>query len=312
MRRTLPLIAMFAGSLSAIAIAAPATTGPVAVIRYQPMGAALSPGRAVILGGRALTSAEIFNLKSRTFLPLTAEMTGPRYGGVATSLPNGNVLVAGGERNDTAEIFSSETHRFSLLPNKMTFPRGAPSASALADGRVLIVGGFDEKTRDSLRIEESAEVFDPRTGRFSVVRANLTEPRWGSASALLPNGNVLVVGGRNGQHAKRAEQTAEIFHPESERFTRLSAKMVMRRASPIAVPLSDGRILIASGHQGGRGWQPESVGVSAEVFSPKTNRFAVLHQTLRDPHVMGATAVALPDGVLIVGGAASGEILFGR
>jgi 2-octaprenyl-6-methoxyphenol hydroxylase len=65
----------------------------------------------------------------------------------------------------------------------MTAPRAAHTATALADGRVLLVGGMGGG-------EASAEVFDPKSGRFGRTGSPLVS-RVGHAAARLADGRVL-------------------------------------------------------------------------------------------------------------------------
>ena len=82
-------------------------------------------------------------------------------------LHDGRVLIAGG-RGDTvtatAELYDPKTKQFVPTGN-MQVARYKHTAGLLPDGRVLIAGGSDE--RDWNGALSSAEIYDPRTGRFT-------------------------------------------------------------------------------------------------------------------------------------------------
>lgn len=308
-------------SLAAVAIAVAATrtsdgwsvvpVGPIAQRRSAPTTAPL-PNGALIAGGLGGTmTAEVFNEKRRSFTALDASIVEPRFLGVAAPLPAGRVLIAGGGTNRGAEVFNPKTGRFSAASGEMGQVRIAAAASPLPRGRVLIVGGYDEHACVPAQVEQSAEVFDPKTGRFSRVPAMMQEPRWGAAAAPLPDGKVLIAGGSNHHTPRRAESSAEVFNPETGSFSRVPNTMSMGRVNSAAAVLRDGRVLIVSGHEGNGRSFSKRVALSAEVFDPRTDRFSRIGVTLNKPsgaaamapYIYGRLAVGLPNGnVLITGG----------
>jgi hypothetical protein len=113
-------------------------------------------------------------------------MTIARGNGSATLLGNGRVLVAGGGNYNAttiyAELYDPASGRWTLTA-RMTDYHG-PEAVLLQDGRVLLAGGG-----------YAGDVYSPATGTWTA-----TDPRFyglvgGAALALLPNGQVLSVGG---------------------------------------------------------------------------------------------------------------------
>src|SRR5205814_3734746 len=66
------------------------------------------------------------------------------------------------------------------------------TATLLRNGKVLIAGGYDEDFKNALN---SAELYDPATGRWSIT-GSLNRAGAGAGTAtLLPNGNVLLAWG---------------------------------------------------------------------------------------------------------------------
>lgn len=123
--------------------------------------------------------------------------------------------------------------------------------------------------------------------------------RFDHGAALLPNGQVLIVGGisRNGE----AQPTAELFDPASGRFSPAATPLVRRGWGVVAVPLRNRKVLVIGGSD------PSCTGClmdAAEIYDPVTGRFALTGKM--NAKRAGAHALLLPDGdVLIAGGEAN-------
>lgn len=86
-------------------------------------------------------------------------------------------------------------------------------------------------------------------------------PRWLAAAAPLPDGRVLVAGGRD---RSSYLSSAEIFDPATQNFSSAGiGSMGTPPLDAVAAPLPNGRVLVAGGSNG-------SVLSSAEVFVPAT------------------------------------------
>lgn len=163
-----------------------------------------------------------------------------------TLLEDGRVLVAGGNEGlmgstwSSALLYNASTKRF-IRTGSMTTARGGQSATLLRDGRVLIVGGLEGNgmVRAPTPLH-TAELYDPKTGRFTKVGSS---PRVGGCvgAALLPDGRVLLLGGSDAP-----SQIADAFDPETGRFLRTGSMTVARWCAPL-VTLLDGRVLVTSG-----------------------------------------------------------------
>jgi hypothetical protein len=103
---------------------------------------------------------------------------------------------------------------------------------------VLIAGGSDE--RDWNGNLNSAEIYDPRTGKFFPA-ASLNDSRFKlpDEAVQLPSGRLLVAGG-----SKRVE----VFDPRSGRFLLASGEMNDARHFMSETSLKDGRVLLAGGY----------------------------------------------------------------
>lgn len=138
--------------------------------------ALVAGGESAQLTGAALASAELFDLKTRTFSALP-DMHIERAAPAATRLNGKFVLITGGlnaagNANDTAEMFDL-VHKTFIPVGNMTVPRLAHMSALITGGRVLVVGGSSSNTVNAL---DSSEVFDPKTKAFTA-SGNMSDPR---------------------------------------------------------------------------------------------------------------------------------------
>ncbi len=228
----------------------------------------------------------------------------PRVNHAAVLLPNGTVLLAGGavhesdappgtadfHETDSAQIFDWATRK---IVNTGTMVRGRSNfvATSLADGTVLLAGGEISRSGKAVALAD-AEIYDPSTGRFSA-SGSMRDSRIGATAARLPDGRVLICGGRGGDN--RYLDSAEIYDPKTRTFSP-AGKMTAPRAAHRALALKDGRILVIGGFG--------SADSAAEVYDPAAASFrAVGNMTTRR---YGFGTALLGDGqVLVAGGAAT-------
>jgi hypothetical protein len=172
---------------------------------------------------------------------------------------------------------------------------GGGPAVLLRDGRVLVIGGSDTSGKPVA----SAQIYDPKTGRFSPTGSMVTAPPGGvSVATLLADGRVLVAGGSSGEPCGNGGcpgvATAEIYDPATGKFSP-TGSMTEPRWGCTGTLLPDGRVLIAGGIA------TNSPLTSAEIYDPATGKFSST-ASMSGGHSW-ATATLLPDGrVLIAGG----------
>ncbi len=201
-----------------------ANTGSLTEGRSSPTATLLLDGRVLVAGGSStgaspeathnLASAELYDPRSRSWT-VTASMLHPRLGHIATRLSDGRVLVAGGYDDNTsahsfatAEIYDANLGTWSAT-GSMNVPRGGAAATLLPDGRVLVTGGVSEGIDGP--IHASAEVFDPLVGTWTYTFP-MALARFRHAAVLMPDGTVMVVGGKD-TATDDALSSAEVYVP---------------------------------------------------------------------------------------------------
>ena len=173
-------------------------SGSLKTDRSRHTATLLPNGQVLVTGGHNIDSGsrkcldlvEIYAATTGTF----SQAGKTFFGGwevKATLLNNGKVLITEGTAG-LAEIFDSSTGTFSAT-GEMAVLRAEYTATLLPDGRVVIVGGFGPRGPGEVGMN-SAEVYDPEANRFTAI-ADMNEARFSHTATLLPNGQVLVVGG---------------------------------------------------------------------------------------------------------------------
>jgi len=271
-----------------------------------------------------------------------------REGATATVMPDGEVLVVGGTAPDggasqpTPERYDPAAGTWSLLGADMPVPLAAHTANLMPYGQLVVAGG---RTATS-----SVQTFGPvSTGTNGLAAAtwslapNMNTARADSASVLLGDGRLLVVGGALPDGGPTA--TAELLRFDAIQnqgapvsFGEPFASATGSNASPVLTGLVDGSVLaVGGGSQGQDAFlisggslastgalnQPGFSGTAtllrngevlaltssssvAELYDPTTHAWVNTGSLATGPRV-GPSAALLPDGtVLIAGGLIAG------
>lgn len=180
--------------------------GDTNVPRYKHTATILQSGQVLIAGGEtdptptgAYNVAELYNLASQTFTPVSVPMTTPREGQAAALLNNGQVLITGG--NDpatgplnTAELYDPTSDVFFVVTGTMTTSRISHVMTLLNGGQVLIVGGASGANGTALA---STETYNPVSQLFTAA-GSMASVRESQTDTLLNDGTVLICGGTDG------------------------------------------------------------------------------------------------------------------
>lgn len=225
----------------------------------------LADGKVLIAGGTDnktfIREAELFDPATNTFIS-AGKMHIARSVHTATVLNDGKILFAGGDSQDgqvtnTAEIYDPMSKQFTIQTGAMTTGRYKHDAVKVADGRVLIFGGSNE--RDWNGQFNSAEIFDPKSGKFTRT-GDMNFRRFKIAGTAVPlkDGRVFIGGGAS---------SAEVFDPKTERFTVVMSEFGTDLHYASATLLKDGRALVVGGYGNGN---PETGPISTDrvfIFS---------------------------------------------
>ncbi len=274
----------------------------------------LPSGEVLITGGFAggpveIPFVEVWNLPlgGASSVAGLAPMPMPAANHTATLLTNGNVLItggtAGGVPSSTGLVFAP------IIPGLYTigmfsapFPigeaRAGHTATLLPSGEVLLAGGLDAAAVTSTgRVVTAMVAFPPA----SVPPGNtMTVARMHHTATLLPNGKVLIAGGRPGAGCCLGPHASlELFDRATMLFTPLAAVMSTGRANHTATLLPNGKVLLAGG------LSPAGAGIgSADLFDPTTNTITPVPAglTARGDH----EATLLADGQVLLAGGING------
>jgi hypothetical protein len=204
----------------------------------------LADDDVLIAGGEerdneSLASAEIFHAKTLSFQP-TGSMHHARVSHTATLLKDGRVLVAGGYGDSvasSAELYDPKSGAFTETGSLGT-ARCKHTAGLLPDGRALIAGGSNSRGWDTSL--NSAEIYDPRTGKFTVASSmNDSRFKLPDEAVQLQDGKLLIAGG---------SREMEVFDPASGKFLVVAGQMNDKWHYLSETKLRDGRVLLAGGY----------------------------------------------------------------
>ena len=292
--------------------------GTMAQARSLATATVLQDGRVLVVAGfsrdtgdTGLASAELWDPATRAFTP-AGSLDRPRIGHAAALLNDGRVLIVGGEdlrigHQLPAEVWDPASGSFQEI-GSMPALRSGLTATTLLDGRVLIVGRdacLVPQRKDDIGLTRcpgasaSTVLWDP-SGTWQVGPSPLEERQWHTATRL-QDGRVLLVG--NESWSLDSPESAEVYDPATDAFTRVGEPLDYISGSQTATLLQDGRVLITGGDTSDPNGDPRYVGPlrTAETWDPATGQFS--RAGTMDIGRRAHQAVLLPDGrVLVVGG----------
>ena len=191
----------------------------------------------------------------------------------ATLLSDGKVLILS---EPAAEIYDPVTNSFSVTGSMVAVDEGgfwgkpteisARTATLMTNEKVLIAGGEPAYYDTGDFPLSRAELYDASTGTFTAT-SSMHAARSGHAATLLPDGTVLITGGRV-NNFYNATSLAELYSPASGTFS-AELNMTVSRGYHQATQLRDGRVLITGGlNSGSNSYPGYQTLASAELYTP--------------------------------------------
>lgn len=225
--------------------------------RWYPTATELGDGRVLLISGEinATTWAdtpEIYDPTANTWTLLsnvdTSQVHEPEYP-LSYLLPSGKVFT----------IVPSVGESFTLDPIAQTWTQtgGATlfngSAAMYLPGKILYTGGGTPLNSSTTPATTNAEIIDLTSGTPAWQSvASMNYARYTQTLTVLPDGNVLAVGGSNvmdDTSDSYAVLPAEEWNPTANTWTTLASMSVPRMYHSTALLMPDGRVLVAgSGH----------------------------------------------------------------
>jgi galactose oxidase len=256
--------------------------------RWYPTVTTLADGRIVTVAGRDSAAnevlvPEIWEGGKWVRLP-GASLRLPYYPFLFLA-PNGKVFYAGdrvqGRWLDVDATTTKGRGRWTTaasLKHLWAFNRDYGSAVMYETGKVLVVGGGGDPTRSTPDPKSATP-----TATAETIDLNLTGPTWRNTdpmrfarrhlnATILPDGQVLVTGGTSAGGFNTLAGTvraAEVWNPQTGRWTQLAANAVDRVYHSVSLLLPDGTVLHgASGDALAPGGAPYPARRSHEIYRP--------------------------------------------
>ena len=216
------------------------------------------PASVLLPNGRVVVAGVDLNVNNRTEIydPVANTWSlGAKAPGVAkfnaVMLPNGLALFA--PMSGKGGLYNYKTDSWSL-----TLPMNAGHDNVpfvpLPSGRVLMAGG--NGANQSLN---GAEVYDVKANAW-LAAASLGTKRSSYQAAVLPDGTVIAVGGREGDFMYLT--STEIYDEKTDKWS-AGPSMAVKRSSHAVVSLGGSKLLAVGGWNNGAGAL-----ASAELFAP--------------------------------------------
>jgi N-acetylneuraminic acid mutarotase len=253
------------GIFSAVEIFDPGTgnwteTNPMLAPRAFFDAVVLANGKVLAAGGLfAGTTTELFDPPTHGW-SASGSLAQPRAYGHMTLLDNGKVLMAGGNdySNGTfiaqSELYDPAAGTWSAT-GSLNIPRINFVQVKLADGRVLVAGGLLKSSPRHPQVTNTAEIYDPATGLWTLT-GSLKTARADFTANLLSSGRVFAAGGDDG--TPLALDSIEEFSPANGKWRPLATLLSTSRKFHTSTALSDGSLIVAGGRDTNNEFVPDA------------------------------------------------------
>jgi hypothetical protein len=237
------------------------SAGDMAQARWYPTTITLGNGRLLTMGGSitptsVATIPEIFNPATGIWTPIGTITTNQPNIGLYPKLhllPNGKVLWT--YLGVRSKLFDPTNGKWTDVTPTNSSPRAYTSVQ-YRPGKIMSAGSGQNtavldmnQTTPAWRVTQSMS--------YSRYNLNLT---------VLPDGDVLAVGGSNNNTNTPASGVlpAELWDADTERWTLLPSMVTPRMYHSMAMLLQDGRVVVAGGGRAGT----QTNYLNAEYYSP--------------------------------------------
>jgi len=257
-------------------------TAPMVYGRIGHSATLLADGSVLVAGGQrrvgsmeSTASVEIFDPAAGTW-NLTGALVRPRQEHAAMRLSNGDVMVFGGWNYDPllydpqGPLVDEGTERYSAVTRSWSLETvGARNdifgraALSLPDGKLALVGGYRNSIEDDVIFTRTSigtvEFLSPTGNTLPDAEILLAYPRQRMTATALPTGEMLVVGGLNGniEEWPVGTMTADIALAETITVTGQSGRnghgttrassLITARHDHTATLLQNGSVLVVGG-----------------------------------------------------------------
>ncbi len=191
----------------------------------------------------------------------------PRIEFQAVTLSNGDILMLGGVISSTilrsVERYSESVNSF-VIQNDISIGRRAFAASVTASDEIVLSGGYGTNVSNDAAMRNTTDIYNPNTGTWSL-GPNLSSVRVAHSSCTLPDGRVLITGGRvNSASSSAPVKTSHIITLDhSGGGTIAHYNLLVARMGHTSVLLPNGKVWIAG------------YGKQTEYFDYQTNAFSL-------------------------------------
>jgi len=192
--------------------------------RYEHTATLLDDGRVLVAGNSSWVQYQ----DAKLFDPVTSTWSSAGGGASlpwnlsAVALEDGRLLLSGGAlpsgnkvaNQVKARLYDPATNQYTLVAD-MPASRNRHASYVLPSGMVLIAGGFNIVTHEYYYDNQgtvAVSLYDP-VNNLWYAGENLLTPRTYEATALLPDGRVLIAGGSLGEPVYGVFRSAEIYTP---------------------------------------------------------------------------------------------------
>jgi hypothetical protein len=222
--------------------------------RWYPTVTNLADGTVMTFSGLSdtgptNTTVEIYSPGVGWSQEFPASWTPPLYPRMHL-LPNGNVFFSGSGTD--SRVFDVRTKTWSGIVARTNYPNARTYGSSvllpltLANGykpRVMIFGGDTPATATTEIIDLSAAAPQWQYG------PSMSQPRIEMNATILPNGDVLAVGGsRNDEDASTKSLKADLYDPTTNTFTSAGSNAFARLYHSNALLLPDATVALVGGN----------------------------------------------------------------